>query len=131
MLATALKRESDTAPTVLVVEEQFMIRMVLCDYLQECGFKVLMAKDAAGAIEIINRNDVDLRAVLSDKDVPGLANWLRANRPDLRLLLASGDDEKAKSAKELCEGEKLAENPYDVKTIVARVRAIIDTIKLR
>ena len=36
----------DRNPTILVVEDEFLIRAMLSDYLQECGFKVLEASSA-------------------------------------------------------------------------------------
>jgi len=49
---------TDRTPTILVVEDEFLIRAMLSDYLQECGFKVLEASSADEAVGIIENVDV-------------------------------------------------------------------------
>ena len=77
----------DRTPTVLVVEDEFLIRAMLSDYLQECGFKVLEGSTADEAVAIIENVDVPIDLVLTDIRMPGsmdgfgLARWVRANRP--------------------------------------------------
>lgn len=135
MAETAPRHESN-APmrTVLVVEGEFMIRVLLADYLQECGFKVLVANDAAQAISIIEQSGVQIDVVFSDVSIPGngfgLARWIRENRPNLPVLLGSGDHHKTDLAKELCENGPLLRRPYDLKAVVARVRTILSAMKL-
>jgi CheY-like chemotaxis protein len=46
----AFPEPSDRAPTILIVEDELLIRLTLSDYLQECGVKVLEARDADEAI---------------------------------------------------------------------------------
>jgi DNA-binding response OmpR family regulator len=121
-------------PTILVVEQEFMIRVMLSDYLQECGFKVLVANDAAQAIAILEQSKIDV--VFSNVSLPGetkgfaLARWIRENKPDVRVLLGSGDHEKSEIAKDLCENGPTQQSPYDLKTVVTKIRAILAEMKL-
>ena len=121
----------ERTPTILVVEDEVLIRMALCDYLQECGFKVLSAGNAAEAIEMILSNRTIIDLVFSDVRMPGemdgfgLAKWIRKNRPDLAIILTSGDSKKATSARELCESEPFVAKPYDLKLAVAQIRALM------
>jgi DNA-binding response OmpR family regulator len=130
--ADALKR----TPTVLVAEDEFMIRVLLSDYLQECGFKVLVANDATQAIAIIESSDVEIDVVFANISLPGpangfgLATWILENRPDLRVLFGSGDHQKSELAKELCESGPLMRKPYDLAAIVRRIRAILGEMNL-
>jgi DNA-binding response OmpR family regulator len=139
MAELALRYEADPtrrAPAVLVVEDEFMIRVLLSDYLQECGFKVLVANDADQAIRIIERRDVEIDVIFANVSLPGdingfeLAGWIRENKPHLRVLLGSGDHQKAELAKDLCENGPLMQKPYDLKAIVMRIRAILGEMKL-
>jgi DNA-binding response OmpR family regulator len=122
------------SPTILVVEPEFMLRAMLSDYLQECGFKVLVANDAAQAIAIIEQSEVDV--VFSNVSLPGetkgfaFARWIRENKPGVRVLLGSGDHEKSEIAKDLCENGPNHQSPYDLKTVVAKIRAILAEMKL-
>jgi DNA-binding NtrC family response regulator len=56
----------------------------------------------------------------------GLARWIRANRPDINVILASGEAKKADAAKELCENAPLFEKPYDLEAVVTKIRATIE-----
>jgi DNA-binding response OmpR family regulator len=117
--------------TLLVVEDEFLIRAMLSDYLQECGYKVLEASTGDEALAIIENVDVVIDLVLTDIRMPGsidgfaLARWIRGNRPDMNVMLASGDAKKADAAKELCEKAHLFEKPYDLDAVVARIRATL------
>jgi CheY-like chemotaxis protein len=122
--------------TVLVIEDEFMLRVLLSDYLQECGFRVVAVDDAAEAISIIENSGVKIDLVFSDVFMPGsmdgfgLKRWLRTNRPNLPIILASDDSKKADAAGELCESGPLMSKPYDLETVVTRVRTILAELKL-
>ncbi|MGC1370339.1 MAG: response regulator [Methylovirgula sp.] len=123
-------------PTVLVIEDEFMLRVLLSDYLQECGFKVVAVNDATEAISIIENSGVKIDLVFSNVVMPGpmdgfgLKRWLRTNRPNLPIILVSGDAKKTNAAEELCESGPLMAKPYDLETVVIRVRAILAELKL-
>ena len=109
--------------------------MVLSDYLQECGFKVFEAGNAAEAIEMLEAERATIDLVFTDAHLPGdmtgfgLAQWVRANRPGLPVVLTSGDRKKAEEARELCENEPFFGKPYDVVAVVAHFRTLIDAKK--
>ena len=123
---------NDRTPTLLIVEDEILIRMALSDYLQDCGYKVLEASAAEEAMLIIEQGDVIIDVVFSDLKLPGpmdgfgLAQWLRANRPGIPIILTSGDAKKTSAAKELCENDPFLAKPYDLKMVVARIRATIN-----
>ena len=120
---------------ILVVDDEVLIRMVLSDYLQDCGFKVLEAGTVAEAIAIIEASQSIIDLVFSDVNMPGgkdgieLAQWVRTNRPELPVLLTSGDEKKADLAGAICAKEEFLPKPYDHKLAVARVRALIKNRK--
>ena len=122
----------DRTPTILVVEDEFLIRVMLSDYLQGCGFKVLEGSTADEALAIIEKLDVPIDVVLTDIRMPGsmdgfgLERWIRANRPDINVIIASGEAKKADAAKELCENAPLFEKPYDLEAVVSKIRATIE-----
>jgi CheY-like chemotaxis protein len=126
---------AERTPTLLVVEDEVLIRIALSDYLQECGFKVLEAGNADEALEIIQHGTVTIDLVFSDVVMPGgmdgfgLAKWIRANRPGLPIILTSGDAAKAVTANELCEREPFMAKPYDLEQLVKRIRTLIDLAK--
>ena len=117
--------------TVLVVEDEFLIRAMLSDHLQECGYKVLEASTADEAVAIIEKVDVLIDLVLTDIRMPGsmdgfaLARWICENYPNMHVILASGDAKKADAAKELCEKMHLFEKPYDLEAVAAQIRTAL------
>jgi CheY-like chemotaxis protein len=110
--AIHLPDPQERTPTILVVDDEVLIRMAVSDFLQECGFKVLEAGTAAEAIEMIQSRQSAIDLVFSDVRMPGdmdgfgLAKWIRTNA-GLPVILASGDAKKADTAHELC-----AEEPF-------------------
>jgi DNA-binding response OmpR family regulator len=123
----------ERTPTLLIVEDEALIRVALSDYLQDCGYKVLDASTADEAVLIIEQGEAIIDLVFSDVKMPGsgLAQWLRANRPGLPIILTSGDEKKTSAAKELCETEPFMAKPYDLKMVVAKIRATINSSRTK
>jgi CheY-like chemotaxis protein len=136
-MAIALKvvSEPPRIPTILVVEDEALLRVTLSHFLQECGFNVLEAVSADEAVQILDQSGIAIDLVLSDVRMPGsmdgfgLATWIRKNRPGLPVFLASGDDKKVVAAKELCAGEPFFAKPYDLDHLVMRIRKILGKAK--
>jgi CheY-like chemotaxis protein len=89
-------RDERQAPrTVLVVDDEEVVRMLVARALVEAGFSVVEAAHGAAALAAIESEAYDFDLVLCDLVMPGLngrdlARWLAANRPDLPILLISG-----------------------------------------
>ena len=88
--------EQSSAPTVLVVEDEVMVRMPIAEFLRDCGYEVLEAGDAREAIGLVDDARAHVDVVFSDVRMPGeidgfgLARWIRRNHPQVPVLLASG-----------------------------------------
>jgi DNA-binding NtrC family response regulator len=121
----------DRTPTILLVEDEVLIRMATSDSLQECGFRVLEASSAAEAITMLQGSETPIDVVFSDIRMPGemdgfgLAKWIREHRPGMCVLLTSGDATTAKIATGLCEKLEVVSKPYDCKLAAARIRELI------
>jgi CheY-like chemotaxis protein len=119
-------------PTILIVDDEPLIRMAISDFLQDCGFKTLEAADAAEAVQMINSYAIVLDLVMTDIRMPGemdgfgLAQWIRQHRPQLPVILCSGDARKADAAEHLCASEPFLAKPYDFKLMIAQVRQVLD-----
>jgi CheY-like chemotaxis protein len=82
-------------PTILVVEDEALVRLDIAVYLRSAGFRVLEAGNAHEAIQLlIADHNIDL--VFSDISMPGglngmdLARWVREKRSRVQVLLTSG-----------------------------------------
>jgi CheY-like chemotaxis protein len=116
--------------TVLIVEDEVLVRMVIADYLRECGYHVIEAGSAAEAITVLESTEpVDI--VFSDVQMPGemdgfgLATWVRRNQPRLKVLLTSGNSRAANVAGDLCEEGPLEDKPYHPQTILTRIQRLL------
>jgi CheY-like chemotaxis protein len=118
----------DRIPTILIVDDEPLIRLALSDFLQGCGFKVLEAAHAGEAAAIIEQGRVKIDLVFSDVRMPGdmdglgLAKWVRENHPDMPVFLASGDLGKTNAAQMLCAGEPFFAKPYSLDVVAAKIR---------
>jgi PAS domain S-box-containing protein len=83
---------------VLVVEDNDQVREVTLKRLEALGYAAVEALDGAQAIGLL-KNDSQIRLVLSDVAMPGgisgydVAEWVRIQRPAVKVLLASGHNE--------------------------------------
>src|SRR4051794_33004323 len=107
------------AATVLLVEDHPDVSAVGCDYIEQCGYRVICAASAEAAVEILNkRNDIDL--VFSDIVMPGmsgleLARLIREHHPETPIMLATGYSDRAAAA--LAEGFILLQKPYSLEAL--------------
>lgn len=121
--------DSHGPTTVLVVEDEFLLRAALADFLQNSGFDVVEAGTADDAVEIISHADKPIDVVFSDVMMPGrldgieLAQWLRAQHPEVQILLTSGHAESVANAVKRC-GRALPK-PYDLEQVVREIRKLV------
>jgi CheY-like chemotaxis protein len=117
-------------PTVLVVEDEMMVRMPIAEYLRDCGYNVLEASDAAEAIAAVNEAG-PVNVVFSDVRMPGrmdgfgLAEWFQAHYPDVPVLLTSGYNASRGVAIKV-PGVKLIDKPYSQLQVARRIAALLE-----
>ena len=119
----------EPAETILVVDDEVLIRMVIAEHLRDCGYRVIEAGDGDEAIEVLQADDrIDI--VFSDIQMPNrngfeLAQWVRRERPNVKVILTSGGVKAAEVAHDLCENGPLISKPYTLDLVVARIRALL------
>jgi len=118
----------DPPPVVLVIEPDVLIRMSVSAYLRDCGYKVLETTGADEAMSILT-TDATISVVFTDVGIAGggfaLAQWLRRERPDTRILLNSGLKRSAEQAGKLCEEGPHHAMPYDHALLERRIRQLL------
>jgi len=119
--------EKNHQTVVLIVEDEFLIRMDAVDMITSAGFEVVEAKDADEAIEILEGR-LDITIVFTDVNMPGsmdglkLAAAIRGRWPPIKIVATSG---KAKlSADDLPSGSRFLAKPYSAREIVGTLREL-------
>ena len=114
---------------VLVVEDEYLIRMDLVDSLLDEGFEVLAADNADDAIAILESDD-QIQVMFTDIDMPGSMNGLilssavRDRWPPIKIVVTSGQRVRP-SATDLPEGSLFFAKPYDHSKVAASFRAML------
>ena len=122
--------DSDYAVTVLVVEDEWLIRTDIAELLRKEGFVVLEAGDAEEAIKILEAR-TDIHLVFTDVDMPGsmdglkLAAYVRDRWPPIKLIVTSGH--VAVEESRLPQGGRFVRKPYDHRHIS---KAIVELISV-
>jgi DNA-binding response OmpR family regulator len=120
------QRADDAAPsTILVVEPDILVRMVIASYLRDCGYNVLEGVSAADVMAVLGSGqkiDVVFSEVqlYGEVDGFGLARWIREQYTDVDVILTTGVHRAADKASGLCEEGPL-EKPYHPQEIVRRI----------
>ncbi|MCZ8103514.1 MAG: response regulator [Burkholderiales bacterium] len=116
--------------TILIVEDEILIRLTVADYLRECGFHVLEASNADEAVRVLEA-EVEVDIVFSDIQMPGsmdgfaLAQWIRQHHPRVRVLLTSGLGRTTAAARDLCDENPLMPKPYDHGSLLERLKNML------
>lgn len=128
----ALADPDREAATLLLVEDEVLIRLTVADYLRDCGYHVIEASNAQEALSVLT-SDIDIDIVFSDVQMPGtidgfgLARWVRDHRPGVRVLLTSGLARTSSAARDLCEHGNVLPKPYDHDSLLARLRGLLES----
>jgi CheY-like chemotaxis protein len=116
-------------PVVLIVEDEFLLRMDAADMIAAAGFEVLEAGNADEAIEILEARR-DITVVFTDIQMPGsmdglkLAHFVRDRWPPVKILATSA--RVRITASDLPEGGRFLPKPYSAGDIAATLHELIE-----
>ena len=112
---------------VMIVEPEVLVRMVVAQYLRDCGYTVIeaaAAKDVWTVLESGHRLDVVV-AEVGAVDGFSLAKRVRQTHPDIDVILTAGITGAAHESHELCK-EGPIKQPYEPKDVEARIRLLLE-----
>jgi CheY-like chemotaxis protein len=117
---------SANASTILVVEDDTIVRMLIVDVLEELEFKVLEADGSEQALEFLKDSNQHIDLLMTDVGLPvmdgrDLANEARVLRPDLPILFASGYAENIEVPKDM----HLIGKPFSIDQLRDKVKDIL------
>ena len=135
-LPVAVERASDAAmrgsgETVLVVEDDPAVRLLVLQVLEELGYRAIETADGSEAVAILQSGRrIDL--LVSDVGLPGLngrqiADIARRSRPGLPVLFMTAYAKEAKEqATFLATGMEMIRKPFSIDEIGNRINAILN-----
>jgi len=127
---TADRSSEPVSSSVLIVDGDIVSRHVIADYLRHCGYGVVEAANTDEALVALGEPSLTIDVILCDVSALGsrsgfdLANWVRANRPELEVRLAAGVETAAQTAAELCESGPHLERPYQPEAVVDYIKRL-------
>ncbi|MBP0485055.1 ATP-binding protein [Sagittula salina] len=120
-----------TGATILVVEDEVLVRMVVVDALRDCGFEVIEAGSGPEALEVL-KSEAAIDLLLTDIGLPKgmngrqLAEIAREIRTGLKVIFATGYDEStAMGAGSSTSDIEVLHKPFDVDVLTSRVRSLL------
>src|SRR5471032_863368 len=121
---------SATGETVLVVEDEPVVRAVILEMLGEQGYRTLEAVDGPSGLRIL-RHDARIDLLVTDVGLPGmngrqLADQARETRPDLKILFITGYAESVAMADGFLQpGMEMITKPFDLENLSQRIRSMV------
>jgi signal transduction histidine kinase/ActR/RegA family two-component response regulator len=118
--------------TILVVEDEEMLRELLKNILQSAGYTVLTAVDGQEAIDLFDQHRDDIQLVLSDLGLPRLSGYdvfrkMKLMKSDVRFILVSGFMESQTKTEMSKEGIKdFIQKPFSFNTVMLSIRTVLD-----
>ncbi|MDE3744285.1 MULTISPECIES: PAS domain S-box protein [Methylobacterium] len=128
-LASAPRAEQ--GETVLIVDDEPSIRMLVTEVLEDLGYTAIEAADAAAGLKVL-QSDVRIDLLVTDVGLPGgmngrqMADAGRVNRPSLKVLFITGYAENAAVGNGHLEpGMAVLTKPFVMEALATRIKDLI------
>jgi len=123
---------SEQEETVLVVDDEPTVRMLVTDILADLGYTAIEAADSAAGLKVL-QSDVRIDLLVTDVGLPGgmngrqMADAARVSRPDLKVLFITGYAENAVLGNGHLEpGMAVLTKPFAIDAMATRIRQMIE-----
>jgi PAS domain S-box-containing protein len=116
--------------TILIIDDEEMVRSTAARMLRRRGYTVLEAEDGESGLKIYRENREQVRLVLLDHSMPRMSGrevltQLRSDQSPVRIVIITG----LPAGLDDFEGaDELMEKPFSLQTLVGRVREILDSV---
>jgi nitrogen-specific signal transduction histidine kinase/CheY-like chemotaxis protein len=126
-----IPRRQDAPQTILLVEDEEMLRELGVEILEGEGYRVIAAKDGVEAVEFFEANREEIGLVICDLGLPRLGGReaflkMKESKPTVRVIIASGYLEPMIRSEMLKAGVlDTIQKPYDFNVLLAKIRSVI------
>jgi two-component system cell cycle sensor histidine kinase/response regulator CckA len=126
---------ADSEKTILLVEDEEMVRGLICEVLRREGYKVLACTDAAEGIEATKRHGQGIDLLLTDVVMPGMngpemASRIQKDLPRLRVVFMSGYSEQALTRTGQADSSfEYLQKPFTLKTLTQKVAKVLRNLE--
>ncbi len=131
MPEAAKSPRAESGETVLVVDDEPTVRMLVGDTLAELGYRAIEVGDAKSALKVLE-SDVNIDLLITDVGLPGgmngrqMADIARQSRPNLKVLFITGYAENAAVGNgHLESGMHVMTKPFAIEKLASRIRDIL------
>jgi CheY-like chemotaxis protein len=117
-----------SAGTVLVVEGEVLLRLIISEYLRDCGYQSHRGDQCRRGVQ---QPQLAVDVIFSDIEMPGsmdglgLAQWARSNRPGLDVILTGSVPRAVNAGADLCESSGTVQKPYEPQVAHDRIRRLL------
>ncbi|PZR71680.1 MAG: hybrid sensor histidine kinase/response regulator, partial [Chthoniobacterales bacterium] len=124
-------QKSNNFETVLVVEDEEIVRELVCDVLAEQGYNVICAADGVEALAVAEKFDGTIHLLVTDVIMPHMnghevAEKLSSIRPEMKVLYVSGySDNDIGDHGVLDPRFELLQKPFTPQTLARKIRDVI------
>jgi CheY-like chemotaxis protein len=130
LVATPSGASQGAGESVLVVEDDPSVRLLISSLLRELNYTAIEASDGQKAVPILS-SDRPLHLMITDIGMPGmdgrkLADIARQHRPGLKILFVTGYAKHAVDRTFLGPGMDMATKPFSVDALALKIRALVE-----
>lgn len=121
----------DDVTTILIAEDEAMVRMVEAETLRDAGYDIREAKDGVEALEIL-RSDAKIDLLITDIKMPRMNGYQLAEagtqlRPGLKVILITGYAQDPLPQGMALAGVKVVYKPFDIDALPVLAKQVLAT----
>ena len=133
--AAGSKQMAQGKRTILVVEDEEMVRGLICEVLRREGYRVLACGDAAEGIEASRRHGPGIDLLLTDVVMPGMngpemASRIQETFPQMQVVYMSGYSEKALANEAKVDAcFEYLQKPFTLKSLTQKLARVLGKLE--
>jgi CheY-like chemotaxis protein len=124
-----------TKQTILLVEDEEMVRTLMCEVLEREGYQVLSCSHPREGIEVSLRHSGQIDLLLTDVVMPGMngrdmANQILQSLPELRVVFMSGYTEHVLTREgEVDQKLEYLQKPFTLQTLMRKLEQVLGNVE--